>query len=78
MRRILIDDRIKKLAAEYVKKLPLVVGDVKADLKILADDLKKKSTEILICTPEEGKKANQASEKRRCPMRLRLQMQCNR
>ena len=26
MRRILIDDRIKKLAAEYVKKLPLVVG----------------------------------------------------
>lgn len=42
MRRILIDDRIKKLAAEYVKKLPLVVGDVKADLQILADDLKKK------------------------------------
>lgn len=38
MRRILIDDRIKKLAAEYVKKLPLVVGDVKADLQILADD----------------------------------------
>ena len=80
MRRILIDDRIKKLAAEYVKKLPLVVGDVKADLQILADDLKKESTEILICTPEEGKKAkaNQASEKRRCPMRLRLQMQSNR
>lgn len=57
MRRILIDDRIKKLAAEYVKKLPLVVGDVKSDLQILADDLKKESTEILICTPEEGKKA---------------------
>lgn len=65
MRRILIDDRIKKLAAEYVKKLPLVVGDVKADLKILADDLKKKSTEILICTPEEGKKAKGKSSVRK-------------
>ena len=65
MRRILIDDRIKKLAAEYVKKLPLVVGDVKADLQILADDLKKKSTEILICTPEEGKKAKGKSSVRK-------------
>ena len=34
MRRILIDDRIKKLAAEYVKKLPLVVGAVKADVRV--------------------------------------------
>lgn len=80
MRRILIDDRIKKLAAEYVTKLPLVVGDVKADLQILADDLKKESTEILIVhlKRERRQKANQASEKRRCPMRLRLQMQSNR
>ena len=37
MRRILIDDRIKKLAAEYVKKLPIIVIDIKADLHILAD-----------------------------------------
>ena len=65
MRRILIDDRIKKLAAKYVKKLPLVVGDVKADLQILADDLKKESTEILICTPEEGKKAKGKSSVRK-------------
>ena len=50
MRRILIDDRIKKLAAEYVKKLPLVVGDVKADLQILADDLKSKcSVNAVLC-----------------------------
>ena len=65
MRRILIDDRIKKLAAEYVKKLPLVVGEVKADLKNLADDLKKESTEILICTPVEGKKAKGKSSIRK-------------
>lgn len=65
MRRILIDDRIKKLAAEYVKKLPLVAGEVKADLKNLADDLKKKSTEILICTPVEGKKAKGKSSIRK-------------
>jgi hypothetical protein len=65
MRRILIDDRIKKLAAEYVKKLPLVAGEVKADLKNLADDLKKESTEILICTPVEGKKAKGKSSIRK-------------
>ncbi len=65
MRRILIDDRIKKLAAEYVKKLPLVVGEVKADLQNLADDLKKESTEILICTPVEGKKAKGISSVRK-------------
>lgn len=65
MRRILIDDRIKKLAAEYVKKLPLVAGEVKADLKKLADDLKKESTEILICTPVEGKKAKGKSSIRK-------------
>lgn len=65
MRRILIDDRIKKLAAEYVNKLPLVAGEVKADLKNLADDLKKESTEILICTPVEGKKAKGKSSIRK-------------
>lgn len=65
MRRILIDARIKKLAAEYVKKLPLVAGEVKADLKNLADDLKKESTEILICTPVEGKKAKGKSSIRK-------------
>lgn len=65
MRRILIDDRIKKLAAEYVKKLPLVAGEVKADLKNLADDLKKESTEILICTPVEGKKTKGKSSIRK-------------
>ena len=57
MRRILIDDRIKKLVAEYVTELPLVVGEVKADLQNLADDLKKESTEILICIPVKEKKA---------------------
>ena len=57
MRRILIDDRIKKLVAEYVTELPLVVGEVKADLQNLADDLKKESTEIQICTPVKEKKA---------------------
>lgn len=41
MRRIFIDDRIKKLAAEYVNQLPLVVGEAKALLQNLADDLKK-------------------------------------
>ena len=41
MRRILIDDRIKRLAAEDVKKLPLVVGDVKADLRFWLMTLKK-------------------------------------
>ena len=49
MRRIFIDDRIKKLAAEYVNQLPLVVGEAKALLQNLADDLKKESTDILIC-----------------------------
>ena len=57
MRRILIDDRIKKLVAEYVTELPLVVGEVKADLQNLADDLKKESTEILICIPVKEKRA---------------------
>ena len=65
MRRILIDDRIKKLAAEYVKKLPLVVGDVKADLQRSADDLKKESTEIIVCTPVEGKKVKGKSSVRK-------------
>ena len=65
MRRILIDDRIKQLAAEYVKKLPLVVGEVKADLQNLADDLKKESTEILICTPVKEKKAKGKSSVRK-------------
>lgn len=65
MRRILIDDRIKKLAAEYVKQLPHVVGEVKAFLQNLADDLKKESTEILICTPVEEKKAKGKSSVRK-------------
>ena len=65
MRRILIDDRIKELAAEYVKQLPLVVGEVKAVLQNLADDLKKESTDILICTPVEEKKAKSKSSVRK-------------
>lgn len=65
MRRILIDERIKKLAAEYVKQLPLVVGEVKAALQNLADDLKKESTDILICTPVEEKKAKGKSSVRK-------------
>lgn len=65
MRRIFIDDRIKKLAAEYVNQLPLVVGEAKALLQNLADDLKKKSTDILICTPVEKKKAKGKSSVRK-------------
>lgn len=65
MRRILIDDRIKNLAAEYVEKLPYKVGDVKAALHELANDLKEKSTKILICTPVEEKKAKGKSSVRK-------------
>ena len=65
MRRIFIDDRIKKLAAEYVNQLPLVVGEAKALLQNLADDLKKESTDILICTPVEEKKAKGKSSVRK-------------
>ena len=36
MRRILIDKRIKDFAADYVKEIPLVVGDVEACLRGLA------------------------------------------
>lgn len=59
MRRIFIDDRIKKLAAEYVNQLPLVVGEAKALLQNLADDLKKKVnrySDMYTCRRKEGKR----------------------
>ena len=57
MRRILIDKRIKELAADYVKEIPLVVGDVEACLRGLANELEQPSTMILVRKAVEGKKA---------------------
>lgn len=50
MRRILIDNRINGLAADYVKEMPLVVGDVETSLRDLAEELKKRTTKIFVCT----------------------------
>ena len=52
MRRILIDKRIKDLAADYVKDMSRVVGDVEACLRNLAEELKKRTTKIYVCTPD--------------------------
>ena len=52
MRRILIDKRIKELAADYVKDIQTVVGDVEACLRNLAEELKKQTTKIYVCTPD--------------------------
>lgn len=57
MRRILIDKRIKDFAADYVKEIPLVVGDVEACLRGLANELEQPSTMILVRKAVEGKKA---------------------
>lgn len=57
MRRILIDNRIKDLAADYVKDIPRVVGDVEACLRGLANELVQPSTMILVRKAVEGKKA---------------------
>ena len=48
MRRILIDKRIKELAADYVKDIQTVVGDVEACLRNLAEELKKQTTKIYV------------------------------
>ena len=50
MRRILIDSRIKELAADYVKDMSRVVGDIEACLRNLAEELKKQTTKIFVCT----------------------------
>ena len=50
MRRILIDSRIKELAADYVKDMSRVVGDIEARLRNLAEELKKQTTKIFVCT----------------------------
>lgn len=65
MRRILIDDKIKELAASYIERLPSVVGDVEAGLRTLADELKLPSTEILICKLVVGKKAKSKNSARK-------------
>ena len=52
MRRILIDKRIKDIVADYVKEIPLVVGDVEACLRNLVQELKKQTTKIYVCTPD--------------------------
>ena len=65
MSRILIDDKIKELASAYVTKLPLVVGDVEAALRRLANELQQPSTDILICKPFLGKKAKTNKDARR-------------
>ena len=57
MRRILIDKRIKDLAADYVKDIQTVVGDVEACLRGLANELEQPSTMILVRKAVEGKKA---------------------
>lgn len=69
MRRILIDENIQNLAADYVSNLPHIVGDVKTRLQTLAEDLKLSSTEILVCTPEKNKKTknNQSIRKKTSP-----------
>ena len=69
MKRILIDENLKNLAADYVSKLPHIVGDVKARLQSLAEDLKLTSTEILIFIPKNNKKAknNQSVRKKSSP-----------
>lgn len=57
MRRILIDKRIKDFVADYVKEIPLVVGDVEACLRGLANELEQPSTMILVRKAVEGEKA---------------------
>lgn len=52
MRRILIDKGIKDYAADYVKDISTEVGDVKACLRNLAEELKKQTTKIYVCTSD--------------------------
>ena len=52
MRRILIDKKIKDFAADYVKDIKTVVGDVEACLRNLVEELKKQTTKIYVCTPD--------------------------
>ena len=52
MRRILIDNRIKDLAADYVKDISIEVVGVENFLRSLAEELKKRTTKICVCTPD--------------------------